>query len=107
VPICNKEWKEQHFLKDVVFICSMPNWPFNSIHTISSHKNRPASENEIYYVISSSDFLTLALAGGEWSASRPGRFTPGERTRGTSWIGGWLGPSTGLDDVENKEFLTL
>jgi hypothetical protein len=24
-------------------------------------------------------FLTSALAGGEWSASRPGRFTPGER----------------------------
>jgi hypothetical protein len=24
-------------------------------------------------------FLTSALAGGEWSASRPGRFTPGEK----------------------------
>jgi hypothetical protein len=24
-------------------------------------------------------FLTSALAGGEWSASRPGRFTPWER----------------------------
>jgi hypothetical protein len=23
-------------------------------------------------------FLTSALDGGEWSASRPGRFTPGE-----------------------------
>jgi hypothetical protein len=23
-------------------------------------------------------FLTSALGGGEWSASRPGRFTPGE-----------------------------
>jgi hypothetical protein len=28
-------------------------------------------------------FLTSALAGGEWSASRPGRFTPGERAPGT------------------------
>jgi hypothetical protein len=28
-------------------------------------------------------FLTSALAGGEWSASRAGRFTPGERARGT------------------------
>jgi hypothetical protein len=28
-------------------------------------------------------FLTSALAGGEWSASRPGRFTPGERALGT------------------------
>jgi hypothetical protein len=24
-------------------------------------------------------FLTTALAGGEWSASRPSRFKPGER----------------------------
>jgi hypothetical protein len=43
-------------------------------------------------------FLTSALAGGEWSASRPGRFTHGEialdRTLG--------GP---LDDVEKRKFL--
>jgi hypothetical protein len=35
-------------------------------------------------------FLTSALAGGEWSASRLGRFTPGERATGTNWIGGWV-----------------
>jgi hypothetical protein len=28
-------------------------------------------------------FLTSALQGGEWSASRPGRFTPGERVLST------------------------
>jgi hypothetical protein len=27
-------------------------------------------------------FLTWALDGGEWSASRPGRFTPRERALG-------------------------
>jgi hypothetical protein len=37
-------------------------------------------------------FLTSALVGGEWSASRPGRFTPGERAPGTHWIGGWMTP---------------
>jgi hypothetical protein len=37
-------------------------------------------------------FLTSALAGGEYSAIHPGRFTPGERTLGTHWIGGWVGP---------------
>jgi hypothetical protein len=31
-------------------------------------------------------FLISALAGGEWLASRPGRFTPGERARCTSWV---------------------
>jgi hypothetical protein len=33
-------------------------------------------------------FLTSALVGGEWSASRPCRFTPGEMSPGTYWIGG-------------------
>jgi hypothetical protein len=33
-------------------------------------------------------FLTSALDGGDWSASRPGRFIPGERPPFTHWIGG-------------------
>jgi hypothetical protein len=45
-------------------------------------------------------FLTSALAGGEWSASHPGRFIPGERTPGTHWIGVWVDTRAGLDDVE-------
>jgi hypothetical protein len=45
-------------------------------------------------------FLTLALVGGEWSASRPSRFTPGKEPPGTHWIGGWVDPKAGLDDVE-------
>jgi hypothetical protein len=52
-------------------------------------------------------FLTSALGGGEWSASRPGCFTPGERAPSTYWIGGWVGPRAGLDDVEKRKFLTL
>jgi hypothetical protein len=52
-------------------------------------------------------FLTLALVEGEWLGSRPGRFTPGERALGTHWIGGMMGPIAGLDDVANKNFLTL
>jgi hypothetical protein len=52
-------------------------------------------------------FLTSALAGGEWSTSRPGRFTHRERAPGTHWIGGWVNPRTGLDDAEKLKFLTL
>jgi hypothetical protein len=44
--------------------------------------------------------LTLALVGGEWSASRPGSFTLGKRTPDTHWIGGWVGPRAGLDGTE-------
>jgi hypothetical protein len=36
-------------------------------------------------------FLTSALIGGEWSASRPCRFTPGERAFDTHWVGGRVG----------------
>jgi hypothetical protein len=51
-------------------------------------------------------FLTSALAGGEWSASRPGRFTPGKRASGTNWIGSWVDTRACLDDVEKRKFLT-
>jgi hypothetical protein len=45
-------------------------------------------------------FLTSALVGGEWSASRSCRFTPGERTPGTQWVGDYVGPMAGLDNVK-------
>jgi hypothetical protein len=51
-------------------------------------------------------FLTSALVGGEWSASRPGRFTSWERAPGTRWVGGWVAPSSDLD-VDKRKFLTL
>jgi hypothetical protein len=40
-------------------------------------------------------FLTSTLNGGDWSASRPGRFT-----HGTQCIGGWVNPRAGLGDVK-------
>jgi hypothetical protein len=44
--------------------------------------------------------LTSALVGDEWSASRPGRFYPGERAPGTHWTVSWMDPRAGLDDME-------
>jgi hypothetical protein len=52
-------------------------------------------------------FLASALAGGEWAASRPGLFTAGEREPGTYWIGGWVNPRAGLDNLEKRKFLIL
>jgi hypothetical protein len=49
--------------------------------------------------------LTSALDGGEWSASCPARFTPEDGAAGTHWIGGWVGPSAGLDAVEKRKIL--
>jgi hypothetical protein len=41
-------------------------------------------------------FLTLALVGGEWSASCSDRFSPGD----------WVDSRVGLDNVEKRKFLT-
>jgi hypothetical protein len=51
---------------------------------------------------SSTHSLTSAIDGGEWSASRPGRFTPRKRSTGTHWIGSWVGPRAVLDTVKVK-----
>jgi hypothetical protein len=42
-------------------------------------------------------YLTSALVGGEW----------GESAHGTHWIGGCVGPRSGLDDAKKRQFLTL
>jgi hypothetical protein len=51
-------------------------------------------------------FISSALDGGEWSASRPGRFTPREKAPDTHWIGGWVGPRGGLDAVMKRKILS-
>jgi hypothetical protein len=48
-------------------------------------------------------FLTSALDGGEWSASRHGRLTPRERAPDIHWKGGWVGTIAFLDAVENRK----
>jgi hypothetical protein len=47
-------------------------------------------------------FLTSALVRGEWSASRPGRFTTGGGAPPprTHRRGGWVGPRASLNDME-------
>jgi hypothetical protein len=52
-------------------------------------------------------FLTSALVGGEWSASRPDRYNPGRKAPGTHWIGGWVDLTVGLDDMKKRKFLHL
>jgi hypothetical protein len=50
-------------------------------------------------------FLTSTVGGGEWPASRPGRFTPAERVPFTHWVGGWAVPRVGLVVVEKRKIL--
>jgi hypothetical protein len=51
---------------------------------------------------SSTHSLTSALGGGDGSA-RPSRFIPKERTPGTHWIGGWVGPRAILNAVVKRK----
>jgi hypothetical protein len=50
-------------------------------------------------------FLTSALVWGEWSASRPSRFTPAEKAPCINWIWGWVSPRAGVDDEKRKLIL--
>jgi hypothetical protein len=53
-------------------------------------------------------FLTSALDGDEWSASRPRHFTCGERAPGAYRIGGWVGPRASLDaEAKRKKSVPL
>jgi hypothetical protein len=52
-------------------------------------------------------FLTSALLGGEWSASRPCRCTPVEKAPSTHWIGGLVDSRAGLNNVQKRKFLIL
>jgi hypothetical protein len=51
----------------------------------------PRHEDVVGVEVQRHAFLTSALGGGEWSASRLGRFTPREGTPGTHWVGGCVG----------------
>jgi hypothetical protein len=43
--------------------------------------------------------LYLGARWGNWSASRPSRFTARETAPRAHWIRGWVGPRAGLDAV--------
>jgi hypothetical protein len=52
-------------------------------------------------------FLISALVGSEWSVSRSGRFTPGERAPSTHWTRGWMGPGANLDAMVKRKCLII
>jgi hypothetical protein len=47
------------------------------------------------------------VRGSGCTAPRPARFNPGERAYSVYWVGGWVLPRTGLDDMENRKILPL
>jgi hypothetical protein len=51
-------------------------------------------------------FLTSPLVGSEWSLHAPAALPPGKEPPATHWIGGWVDPRAGLDDLEKWKFLT-
>jgi hypothetical protein len=47
-------------------------------------------------------FLTSVLDGGEWSASHPSHFTPGDTASSTHWTGSWVGARGSPDAVQYR-----
>jgi hypothetical protein len=52
-------------------------------------------------------FLTSTPYGGEWSASRFGRFATGDIAAGTHWIGEWVCPRAGMGAMQKIKILPL
>jgi hypothetical protein len=52
-------------------------------------------------------FLTSALVGAKWSASRSCRYTPWERAPSSRFMGGWVDTKPVLNDTDNWKFLNL
>jgi hypothetical protein len=52
-------------------------------------------------------FMTSALVGGNWSASRSCRFTLGEKDPTSHEIRGWVCPTASLDDMEKRKCFIL
>jgi hypothetical protein len=91
------------------FICAQDSEVKYSALVTKARNNSP---NLIWYLFSTKprrsvrewrySFLTSALDGGEWSASRSGRFNSREITPGTHWTGSWVGSRAGLDEEEKR-----
>jgi hypothetical protein len=50
-------------------------------------------------------FFTSALNGGEWTALRLCRFTPGHKALGMHWIGDWMVVTNRLDAMETRNII--
>jgi hypothetical protein len=73
---------------------------FMTTHPLIKH---PATKTYGEWRYSSTHSLTSAADGGGWSASRSGHFTPRERTPGTHWIGGLVGPRAVLNAMVKRK----
>lgn len=47
-------------------------------------------------------FVSSVLEESDYSASRPGLYTPRHRAPFTHRIGGWMGPEVGLDTLVKR-----
>jgi hypothetical protein len=71
--------------------------PLCLINYATSHKDKWESE------IIAPPLSIPALSGGEWPGSCPRRFTPGEITPSSCWLGCWVGFTTSLDRVNKRK----
>jgi hypothetical protein len=84
-------------------------WGCSVSDRLTGQGNVPAHAMKSYRLVEVQlhTFITSALRGGEWSASRPGRFTPERKNASTHWMGGWAGHRTDHDVSEEEHNLFL
>jgi hypothetical protein len=90
-------------------VCSYPSHIYSERHKVvpmlyqlrNAMKTCEGVPVEIYVL------FTSVIVGGEWSASRPTRFTVEETGPCCHWLGGGAGPRAGLEDADNRKFLLL
>jgi hypothetical protein len=71
--------------------------PLFAIKAVLVHAMKAYRGREVYLY----SFSTLALDGGQYSTSRPGHFTSGERAHDAHQIGGLVDFGTGVNALEN------
>lgn len=95
-------FSRRHLLRTISPVTVVSNWPKVKLGLSLKHNV------QTYEVVEAEldKFLTPTKDRRDRSVSRPGRFTLGERTPGTHWIGMWARLKAGLD-VADDNLLSL
>jgi hypothetical protein len=103
-PSCSSLYRPSFTINYTVRLSTQSSHPF-LCSVISPGKSPYAMKAYGVVDVYKQIFLSKALLGGEWSASRPSHFISGERATGITWIGSWVDTRAGLDDVEKWRIL--
>ena len=77
----------------------------NSTTRVSRYKHVPVYAMKAYRSRGIAQLIRKLGSRLEWLTSRPGHFTPGDRSSDAHWTEGWVDPTAGMDFGEQKNSL--